>query len=403
MKRSSYIPRKRDYIFYIFILKQHICKLLGVHYPREIIGEIIRAIYAPIRIHCGANQSCIMTNYGTYVWGRNDYGQLMLGDNFINQFIPQRLDLNIQNAHTHTFIIDVNWGEEQTVVTTDTEIYYRGIADPDYVDSDDDNEIKSLSKYPLRDIKQSSCGNYFIVALTNSGIVYTWGSNTNGELGHDHRTGYLEEPLRLFLKDAIESIHCGRTHTIALTRNRSKMYVWGAHHKGQLGLGLYAPNRCTPTELVIDKQIIIEISCGAYHSVALSADGIVYVWGSNESGQLGLTFCHSRLSPEKLELDNIISICCGGLYTMFLTSDGNLYSCGNNKDGQLGLADSHFYNTNSPEKILLQDIISVKCGLSHTIAMTSEEEIYVWGNNLYGQLGSTGSGRITVPMKLSNI
>ena len=137
---------------------------------------------------------------------------------------------------------------------------------------------------------------------------------------------------------------------------------------------------------------IISIHCGYGHTVALvkadnSKSNECYVWGNNTRGQLALGHNQNQNKPQKLYLLHIISVSCGGYHTIALTQIGTLYVWGLNTEGQLGLG---FYGGNNsfPQKLnLYEPIISISCGANHTICVTAKNKIYVWGDNEHYQLG----------------
>lgn len=109
--------------------------------------------------------------------------------------------------------------------------------------------------------------------------------------------------------DSVRSVHCGGYHTIVVTESGA-LYGWGLHEEGQLGLGRPGHsegagkyNYWTPTRLTFfddlynteckgkdclceKKEFILDVSCGASHSVVLTQSGL-YVTGKNTHGQLG--------------------------------------------------------------------------------------------------------------------
>ena len=86
-----------------------------------------------------------------------------------------------------------------------------------------------------------------------------------------------------------------------------------------------------------------------------------------------------------------ISISCGENHAILLIN-GELYSWGDNELGQLGLGyyervDNLLSKYHEPQKLKLKNITKIKCGNCHSLALTTSNEIYSWGNNYYGQLG----------------
>lgn len=259
--------------------------------------------------------------------------------------------------------------------------------------------------YPIEIIKLIALTTYEPIKMSTGSIhsallcddLYVWGSNVVGELGLGDRINQLS-PQRHPLKNVIE-INCGSCHTIAQTL--SEIYVWGSNASGQLGLGDFC-DRTTPTKLVlrgIPEGLIPtgKIICGSYHTFYLTK-GIVYAWGRNSDGQLGLGYVTNSSISKKLGLTHIQSISCGESYTCALTTTGQIYSWGLNNWGQLGLADTK--DRCIPHKILLDDVEQICCGKNHTLALTKFADVYVWGRNEYEKLGLSGYyGRIT-PHKL---
>lgn len=112
-------------------------------------------------------------------------------------------------------------------------------------------------------------------------------------------------------------------------------------------------------------------------------DGRALSWGYNQYGQLGLGNFVSQTSPQVVLLDNagIASISCGGYHTMIslgivlfntllkAPANGILLCCGLNDDGQLGIGTNVCQNIPVSVK-LAEQVVSVKCGLRHTAAIT---------------------------------
>ncbi|XP_023239739.1 RCC1 domain-containing protein 1-like isoform X2 [Centruroides sculpturatus] len=147
----------------------------------------------------------------------------------------------------------------------------------------------------------------------------------------------------------VNSVCCGKEHVLCLTVD-GKIYSYGLGSRGQLGHGT-TENEETPRVVEALEGIPIKmIATGGWHSVALSTIGDIYVWGWNESGQLGLpaSISNKKLSevvtfqaiPQLLDFphDAIIkTVSCGSRHTAAISEDGQLWTWGWNGHNQLGL------------------------------------------------------------------
>lgn len=288
-----------------------------------------------------------------------------------------------------------------------------GLKDVDFVKTP--TKLDFFEKKGL-DIDSISFGDLHTVIKTNDG-VYTFGDNRLGQTGFICASSInLPRKLHFFKKFEILTVSCGSLYTIINTVDG--LYGFGDNSYGQLGLS-HTKSLTIPTKLdfFVNNNIeIISISCGKYHTITITNDGL-YVFGSNEFGQLGLGDTDSKVPiPTKLDFFRtssiqpnlniqffeILSVTCGDNHTLIHTTNG-LYCLGSNHYGQLGLGDTNFVcvptkldfiETNSLE------IFDVSCGSRHTILNTTDN-LYVFGDNSRGQLGlGHTNSPINTPTKL---
>lgn len=115
--------------------------------------------------------------------------------------------------------------------------------------------------------------------------------------------------------------------------------------------------------------------------------GNLFVFGDNDSGQLGTGTRDPQLQPVQLTLisETVADVACGIFHTLILTEKGRVYSTGGNLYGQLGLGNKR--STNIPTKIKDFDqhkIVKIACG-HHSAALTEKGEIYIWGTGVFGE------------------
>ncbi|KAK8327338.1 hypothetical protein V6Z12_A11G176300 [Gossypium hirsutum] len=212
----------------------------------------------------------------------------------------------------------------------------------------------------------------------------------------------------------IRQVSCGAAHVVALSEE-GLLQAWGYNEYGQLGRGItseglqgarvinaYAKFLDEAPELVK----ITQVSCGEYHTAAVSEKGEVYTWGLGNMGQLGHSSLQSgdkELLPRRIvALDGICikDVACGGVHTCALTSKGALYAWGGGQVGQLGLGpqtgffscnpnDSFFRNI--PALVVPTGVQLVACGHSHTLICLRDGRINGWGYNNYGQAANQKS------------
>lgn len=190
----------------------------------------------------------------------------------------------------------------------------------------------------------------------------------------------------------------------------SEIYVWGSNQYGQLGLGeecdksfINVPMRCSFGVLVR------EISCGDSHAGFIANNGLLYTMGNNSDGQLGnntdIMYHRSPVLIDSLAERQIIKISFGGKQSAALTADGEVFTWGCGNFGALGLGDK--INRHIPSHVRLSGpAISISMGSFHFGILIIDEEskrkrIFMCGNSEDGQLGNTGSRYELLPIPLN--
>ncbi|XP_024591916.1 E3 ISG15--protein ligase HERC5 isoform X2 [Neophocaena asiaeorientalis asiaeorientalis] len=210
-------------------------------------------------------------------------------------------------------------------------------------------------------------------------------------------------------KNNIIQITCGDYHSLALSKG-GELFAWGQNSDGQLGVGRIFDS--VPTPQIVEHLSgvpLVQISAGEAHSMALSMSGNIYSWGRNDCGQLGLGHTDNKDSPSLIEmLDNqkVEFLACGGSHTALLTKGGLVFTFGAGKYGQLG----HNSTQNELRPCLVTGLVGkrvtqIACGRQHTLAYVSDlGKVFSFGSGKEGQLGNGGTHNqlIPCPMKLSS-
>jgi alpha-tubulin suppressor-like RCC1 family protein len=193
----------------------------------------------------------------------------------------------------------------------------------------------------------------------------------------------------------------------SLYKNYGSVYVFGINLSGQLGLdvGMYHKQH-TPRPLSTLK--FKAIFAGYETSFCVDFNNILWVFGNNNHGQLGLGDTYIRKVPTKMPLGRLgwsnfklKSVAAGGYHTAIIDFDNNIWVFGNNEFGQLGLG-----NTKTrliPEKIPRLKAKFVAAGLYHTIVIDFTDSLWVFGRNNFGQLGLGNTDTTLIPTKIENL
>ena len=130
----------------------------------------------------------------------------------------------------------------------------------------------------------------------------------------------------------IKKIACGKNFVIILS-DMGMVYSYGSNSKGQLGLQDYKERKspCLNELLVKDGERINDISCGYKHVIALGYNGKVFSWGNNSNGQCGIDIDGNFNTPMYIDVKNkikFIAICCGFRASFFMDERRLIYFCG---------------------------------------------------------------------------
>jgi len=248
---------------------------------------------------------------------------------------------------------------------------------------DDPNVIEALS---TKNVRAISSGRSHVAAITEEGHVYVWGDGSSYQLGlGENRTQssspYLVTSLRL---TPIVSISCGSEHTVAVTA-QGGLYVWGSNKKGQLGIGQDKGHAAYPVEVTGLPNPILSAVAGDEFTLLVTSVGEVLVFGDNSSGQLGLGDLTPRYVPTLnalLSALRIQSASAGSDFSAFLSDKGGVWTCGNANFGKLGHGNTTSVSTPKEIVVFRTNNISIQqvaLGENHAVACDASGMIYTWG------------------------
>lgn len=157
--------------------------------------------------------------------------------------------------------------------------------------------------------------------------------------------------------------------------------------------------------LLMDNKNINKIVCGHYHTLIYCNNGDLYGFGKNNYGQLFFQeYSNDIIYPILLFNDqNIKDISCGKFHTMLYMNNGDLYVFGQNLYGQLGLG----YNKIGPNihyTLLMNDknILSIDCFNNTSCIYLNNGDLYIFGDNKSRFFGLNDEKDIYIPTLLLN-
>lgn len=142
---------------------------------------------------------------------------------------------------------------------------------------------------------------------------------------------------------------------------------------------------------------VSQAASGIGHFAALQKDGSLWMWGSNECGQLGDGTCMDSSSPKKV-MEGVIRVSLGARHTAALREDGSLWLWGDNTFGQLGTL---FPGKRIRPVKVMTNVKEIALGYNHSGAVTKDGSLWMWGyNGRYGALGNGSMVNRRHPMRL---
>lgn len=317
--------------------------------------------------------NCALAEGKVYCWGYNAYGQLGIG-NTTDSAVP----VQVGGALAGKVVTAIGGSGDTSCAIAEGKIYCWGrnyygtvgvnstttsFTTPQAVATGTGSNLPS--SYVATKLSTSGSRSNNMCAIADD-QAYCWGENSRGSVG-DNTTTTRRQPTRVYQesglllnKKVIDISQDGFTPGIQsqphvcvvatdMDGSNGKAYCWGDNDYGQLGNNSSGSSsrslrpvavRANPGDQLYNKTVT-GIAVGLNHSCAI-ADGSVYCWGLNFSGQIGDNTTIQRRVPQAVVsvegglLNKTISSIGGGSNRSCAVADAKTYCWGRNSEGQIG-------------------------------------------------------------------
>ncbi len=213
--------------------------------------------------------------------------------------------------------------------------------------------------------------------------VSCWGENRVGQMGVPSPAAAVSPVLIPELR--ARSIFAGGDNSAAVSVDAAVL-AWGTQLTGLLTSRPKTPQK-TPAPLP-GLERAVDIALGEQHACAVLSDRTVMCWGANDAGQLGRG---SRTPYEGTPaavpgVADARRVVVGTAHSCALTMGGDVFCWGANKNGELGSGDAED-SIPRPVRVPLNSTIEIAAGSLHTCVMNTALAVSCWGFNLGGQVG----------------
>ncbi|KAJ0394818.1 hypothetical protein ATCC90586_005343 [Pythium insidiosum] len=240
--------------------------------------------------------------------------------------------------------------------------------------------------------------------------LYVWGSNATQQLGldDDQREVLDVRHVEALRGEVLVDFSGGVQHSLAVNQF-GQVFAWGRGKEGQLGLGQRDEIRVRHPERVaaLDGQTITKVSCGDTHSLALSADGEVFMWGllpeTREVKNDGM-FDQASVSLAGLQSSAVEDreASFAGVMARLIRGSEEIYEAQNMTKHDIADAESSLAFLQQKKTQTVRHpcfvprlsrslrhhvIVNIAAGFAHSLAVSRDGSVFSCGYNDNGQLG----------------
>eukprot|EP01122_Echinamoeba_exundans_P009573 TRINITY_DN3420_c0_g3_i1.p2 TRINITY_DN3420_c0_g3~~TRINITY_DN3420_c0_g3_i1.p2 ORF type:complete len:380 (-),score=60.47 TRINITY_DN3420_c0_g3_i1:1391-2530(-) len=245
--------------------------------------------------------------------------------------------------------------------------------------------------------------------------LYSFGINDSGSLGLSGTTSTSTPTLLNFNKNVVRAAS-GLHFTILVTDDlSSQLWAFGSNAYRQLGIGDDAADPAYGEVVPVTYSTgfefpILEIAAGDYHVIIRGTNNILWAWGRNDQGQLGIGGTTSASVPTLVDMSyglwssTVAKIVSGSSHSLALDTNGNLFCWGSNQYGQCGAVFGQTYldrpnpvYSGGTSALSGKRVLTMAAGVSHTLAITTDGLAVAFGAGAGGVLGTGSTSNSVYP------
>lgn len=375
---------------------------LGTFSERENLTPVV-GITGAKQLSLARDNSCVTTySNQTYCWGANGSFQIGAGSTHTTYGNPLPVLVTIApDAKT------IHGGERSVcTVNFDDSLTCWGQNSHGEIGNSNYNLVKDGYTHTNLALLDFSMSISTACALTVNQEVLCWGSNLIGQSGTPINTKYVNVPTEVLPHTSIfqdlSSLVAGQVNTCM--KMNGETHCWGNNEQAQLGFPTdnfaeFYPAKLTGLENVSHTSIGYTLICHVIPSGQAVCSGI------NTFGQAGVNpQVTQRVNVPQIisGLSNVYKVEAGLDSACAVKNDGTVWCWGNNTEGQLG--NGNYLPTHLPQQVIgLTNVVEVSLAMrgSHACARTNENNVYCWGSNPNGQLGTISVPKSNVPLQVA--
>ncbi|CAH1103130.1 unnamed protein product [Psylliodes chrysocephalus] len=276
------------------------------------------------KLAAGRAHILVLTDEGLFTLGNNAYGQcgrkVIPNENYSKSNYINHIE-NIDDKK----IVDVMCGQDHSLILTeDGSVYSCGWGADGQTGLEHFNNCSEFTKVNgdiqnEKIIKLSSRSD-FVLALNDKGQVFGWGNTEYGQMTLPGGDQQVASPHYIKMLSNLGRIKCIATagaFCLVLNDN-GQVFSWGY---GLLGTGpvaelsrkpIHIPDTLFGKNDYQSDSTVIDITCGLYHSAAITNHGDLFIWGRNKNGCLGLGRPEDQFFPLKVAIGGYVEqVICG--------------------------------------------------------------------------------------------